>query len=110
MEREVCYNGIVAYDGGGDVSGSMVAGGDTLEEALTRLFKSGTYYVGLGYTVAIRNVEMFCCRCNGSGNVQKGKNAFRFVKCPMCKGRDSRRIVLGSIPVELSGQVGVVMK
>lgn len=107
MEREYYYNGNVAYSDDGK-DGSMITGGDTLEEALSKLFKGALYYVGLDYKVAIRNVQRFCSRCHGAGNVMKTK--FRSIKCPMCKGKDSRKILLESIPVELPRGVSVTMK
>lgn len=107
MEREVYYNGVVDYS---DDEGhaSMIVGGDTLEEALFRLIKSSLYYVGLGYAVIIKNVERFCSACDGKGSVRKGKRVYRDVKCPMCRGKDSRKVILELIPIAVPESVRVI--
>jgi len=79
------YCGWVKYGNNGSSYGYY---GKTFEQAMSDAFKMAQYYLGLGYDVRIGECERFCQDCHGSGRVLK--RAHIWVKCPMCKGKNSR--------------------
>jgi len=87
----------VTYRRADGSTGGCSSPADSLVSALRVAIETGTYYVGLGYTVAF-DVEEHCDHCKGLGQYRTGKRVAHWHKCKACHGETLQRKI-GPVPV-----------
>lgn len=76
--------------------GGVQSGSDTLDGAKAVLHKDYAYYTtdpvyeGKFPQVIEATIERICDPCNGTGKTQSKRSKFRKVRCPRCRGKESR--------------------
>jgi hypothetical protein len=68
--------------------GACSVDGDTLPELIADAFRSGIYYLGVGYRVKLEGLSLRCATCQGQGETpHRLKNGTWTRKtCKVCKG------------------------
>jgi len=78
----------MAYNAGYSVAS------ETMEQARDELAYGVNYYQTLDDTqIVTAKIDKVCDTCNGEGQVRRGKRVIKQVRCPDCKGKDSRSTV-----------------
>lgn len=93
-----CYTALIETrkpDGTSGVAASV--SGETLALFAADVYRMGTYYAALGYTLSLSSVECACLDCYGTGEVD-GASRRRKKRCPGCKGVGSVEV---SPPAEM---------
>ncbi len=101
---------VVVYSRSNGGISSLSASKPTLSEALAAAFTDATYYLGIGYPDAkIETIAENCDGCDGFGHVTKATARTRKrVRCPLCKGKHSRRMIVEDIPVVAHESMAIV--
>lgn len=87
---------------------SVGLGEATLAATLAEAFRTGSYYLGLGYRVQIDDCEQHCTDCRGLGKVRRGSRLTpRYVRCPACHGRGVLQTVETQTEIHLSESLTV---
>lgn len=81
---------------------------ETAEVAMAKAIESAGYYaVECGYLPSI-DIEDRCSVCDGDGVVKRQTSRYRakMVKCPACRGKESRRTVVNNVPFRFHSNLG----
>ena len=89
----------------------VIAGGDSLPDAIRGMIQDYTYYVSMGYKCKIVDLCQWCGDCNGSGYItKKTRRGYSSKPCKPCKGTGKLREFPGECVPEIHRTVSIVDK